>query len=166
MSQAFNMYMKLSDSKYDGESQDEGFKNAYKLASWSWGAQHATGMSYGGGQVAGVTSISDLSIMKPVDKSHTALALALYQGTSVGDAVLSMTKSQNDATVGTFFSLEMKNVFVTSQSISDSAGSEEPMEALSFSFQSITMKYWKQDDKGILQLVDQKTYDQVTKKAS
>ena len=64
---AVDMFLKITG--IDGESQDKTHKNEIEILSFSWGVSNAGTGAFGMGSGSGKASVSDINIMKHVDKS-------------------------------------------------------------------------------------------------
>jgi type VI secretion system secreted protein Hcp len=141
----------------DGESTQTGHTNEIKIHSFSWGAAQHTSVSGSGGSGAGKASLSDISIMKDLDKASPELFKMLLVGKHIPSAVLTAQKSTGDTSGKPFLTITFKEVFVTSQQISGS--SEIPSESVSFSYNEIKFDYSKQGEDGTLTSTGAVTYN-------
>jgi len=132
----------------DGESTQTGHNNEIKIHSFSWGASQTTSVSGSGGSGAGKASLSDINIMKDLDKASPELFKMLLTGKHIDSAVLTAQKVTGDTSGKPFLTITFSEVFVTSQQISGS--SEIPSESNSFSYNTIKFDYSTQGDDGTL----------------
>ncbi len=149
---AVDFFLKLDG--INGESQDENHKNEIQLMSWSWGASQTSSVAGTGGSGAGKANLADLSIMKYVDTATTPLLKSLIAGTHIATGVLSAVKA---GATGPFVTVNLGELFVTS--VQTSGSSEVPMESVSFSYNTIKIEYFTQDDKGVLTSAGSTGYD-------
>jgi type VI secretion system secreted protein Hcp len=150
---AVDFFLKLDS--IDGESQDTNHPKEIAIMSWSWGASQVTSVAGTGGSGAGKANLADLSIMKNFDSASTPLFKALLAGTHISTGVLSASKAGGDGKP--FIQVSLGELFVTS--IQASGSSEIPMESVSFSYNTIKIEYFTQDDKGILSSAGSASYD-------
>jgi type VI secretion system secreted protein Hcp len=141
---AVDFYLKLDG--IEGEAKTEGFDKQIQLLSFSWGGSQASSVAGTGGSGAGRADLSDLSIMKHMDKATSPIFKALVSGQHIKTGSLSATKAGGNGKP--FLKLSFEELFVTSQQIS--ASSEIPTESVSFSYNKIKEEYWTQDEKGTL----------------
>ena len=101
----------------DGEAKDKDHKSWSDLLSMSWGVHKAGGGATGQTRRRGVATVDDVVITKELDKSSPKLAEAVLSG-----KVFPKVEIHNTATYGegraTFLKYELKNVAITSHSIS------------------------------------------------
>jgi len=141
----------------DGESTQQGHTNEIKIHSFSWGASQHTSVSGSGGSGAGKASLSDINIMKDLDKASPELFKMLLTGKHIASAVLTAQKATGDTSGKPFLTITFKEVFVTSQQISGS--SEIPSESVGFSYNEIKFDYSKQGEDGTLTSTGAVTYN-------
>jgi type VI secretion system secreted protein Hcp len=157
---AVDFYLKLDGIQ--GETVTEGFKDHIQLLSWSWGASQVTSVAGTGGSGAGKADLSDLSIMKFLDKASTPLFKSLVSGTHIKTGTLSAVKA--GAKGKPFLKVDFQELFVTSQQLS--ASSEIPSESVSFSYNQIKVEYSTQNEQGILTTTGAVTYNTKENKVS
>ena len=88
---AVDFYLKLDSIQ--GEAADANHKDEIQLLSFSWGGSQTTSVAGTGGSGAGKVDLSELSIMKHMDKSSPALFKAIVSGTHIKTGVLSAVKA-------------------------------------------------------------------------
>jgi len=157
---AVDYYLKLDG--ISGESVTEGFKDTIQLMSYSWGGSQITSVAGTGGSGAGKADLSDLSIMKFLDKASTPIFKALVSGTHIKTGTLSAVKA--GANGKPFLKIDFQELFVTSQQIS--ASSEIPTESVSFSYNQIKIEYSQQNEQGILTTTGAVTFNTKENKVS
>jgi len=150
---AVDFYLKLDG--ITGEATDSNHKDEIQLLSFSWGGSQVTSVAGTGGSGAGRCDLSDLSIMKHLDKSSSQVFKAMISGTHIKTGVLSAVKAGADGKP--FLKLSLEELFVTS--VQTSASSEVPSESVSFSYNKIKYEYWTQNDQGILTATGAVTYN-------
>jgi type VI secretion system secreted protein Hcp len=141
---AVDFYLKLD--AIDGEAKSKGYEDHIQLLSFSWGGSQTSSVAGTGGSGAGKADLSDLSIMKHMDKATSPIFKALVAGSHIKTGSLCATKAGGNGKP--FLKLSFEELFVTSQQIS--ASSEIPTESVSFSYNKIKEEYWTQDEKGTL----------------
>ena len=131
---AVDFYLKLDGIQ--GESVDENHKDQITLLSWSLGASQVTSVAGTGGSGAGRADLSDLSVMKFLDKASSPIFKALLSGTHIKTGVLEAVKAGGAGKP--FLKMSFEELFVTSQQ--HSASSEVPSESVSFSYNKIKVE--------------------------
>jgi type VI secretion system secreted protein Hcp len=159
---AVDYFLKLDSIQ--GESADVNHKNEIQLMSFSWGATQVTSVAGTGGSGAGKVDLSDLNIMKHVDKATTPMFKALVTGTHIKTGVLTAVKTGAGAGGKPFLTISLKELFVTSLQIS--ASSEIPTESVSFSYNEVKHEYSTQNEQGILTTTGSTTYNTKENKTS
>ena len=150
---AVDYYLQLDSIQ--GESKSKGFEDQIQLLSLSWGGHQISSVKGTGGSGAGKVDLSDLSVMKYLDKATAPLFKSLCQGTHISKGLLSAVKT--GAANKPFLKITLQQVFVTSQQVS--ASTEIPTESVSFSFNEIKVEYSTQNDKGIVTTTGSTTYN-------
>ncbi len=159
---AVDFYLKLDSIQ--GESQSDGHTNEIQIHSFSWGASQTSSVAGTGGSGAGKAHLSDLSIMKTLDKASVPLFKALTLGTHIPNGTLTAIKATGTAGAKPFLKVTLGELFVTSLQVSGS--SEIPMESVSFSYNTIKIEYSTQDDKGTMTVAGSAGWDIKTNKGS
>ena len=118
----------------DGEATDRGHDSWINVLSISHSITRNADSS-ATARSTGAASFSDLSVTKELDKSSPKLAEAISTGRVIPKVVFDLTSSS-----GTYLKYELKNVMITSYSMSGSAD-DVPMEELSLNFEEIKMTY-------------------------
>jgi len=132
----------------DGEAKDKDHKSWSDLLSMSWGVHKAGGGATGQTRRRGVATVEDINITKELDKSSPKLTEAVLTG-----KVFPKVEIHDSATYGdnraTFLKYELKNVAVTSHSISAAGGGDAvPHECMSLNFEEVKHTYVEYDEKG------------------
>ncbi|HET7730766.1 MAG TPA: type VI secretion system tube protein Hcp [Usitatibacter sp.] len=123
----------------DGESTDPQHPGHIAIESWSFGATQTLSSSTTG-RAGGKSCLTDLSLVKYVDKASPLLLSATMTGMHIPTAVISVRKAgegQKDYLIYT-----LTDVLVSS--VSQAAGGDVPMESVSFNFGSLKIKYEQQ----------------------
>ncbi len=132
----------------DGEAKDKDHKNWTDLLSFSWGLTKAGEGATGQTRRRGVVTVHDISCTKEYDKSSPKLAEAICSGKVFPKVEIHDTATYGDARA-VFMKFELKNVSVTSQSMSAAGGGDAvPTEAFSLNFEEVKQTYVEYDQKG------------------
>jgi type VI secretion system secreted protein Hcp len=135
---AVDAFMKIDG--IDGESTDEKHKNWVEILSYSIAMnQPASAASATGGRSAERVNISDLSVMKIVDKASPYLALHCCNGRHIKDVKLELCEASENK--HKYMEIVMEDVIVSSYSPAGSAGGDKPSEGVTFNFRKIKWEY-------------------------
>jgi len=127
----------------DGESTDKDHKDWIDIESFSQTITRESGDgSTGATRTRGAATMGDIVVVKELDKSSPKLAESILMG-----KVFPTVKFQLTSSAGTYFMYELKNVMVTSYSISGDAD-QVPMEEFSLNFEEIKVTYTEMDSEG------------------
>jgi len=131
----------------DGEAQDKDHAAWSDLLSVQ---QSITRSSEGASTRArGSAVLSDIVVVKELDKSSPKLAESVATGKVFPKVEIHLTASYADSGRVTYYAYELKNVMVSSYSISANGQTDEiPMEEISFNFEEIKVTYTEYDNKG------------------
>ena len=140
-----NMFLKVD--AIEGESANEKHKGEIDIQSYSLGGHQSGTFSTGGGGGAGKVSLSDLSIVKHVDKSSPKLFEACCTGKHIKTAVLSINKAGGEQEE--YYKVTLSDVLVSSYQTSGSGhGDAVPSESISFNYSKIEFEYKEQKSTG------------------
>jgi len=131
---------------------------AIDVLSFSFGASQTAVLgagSSGGEARAGRADLSNVTIMKVLDKTSPALFADCVSGTFLKKVDLIYDKAMGDKQED-YFALHMTDALITSVQLSGS--NENPMESVSFAFSKIQVAYNPEDD-GKLKGFVQKGFD-------
>ena len=144
---AVDMFMEMGD-KIKGETQDKEFKGkgGIDVLSWSWGMSQSGTTHMGSGGGAGKATFQDLSFTKYVDKSTTAIMIALAKGSHTPQCKLTCRKAGEGQQK--YIEITMKEVIITSVSTGGSGGEDRLTENVTLNFGQVSFEYFLQDDKG------------------
>ncbi|MFC5863359.1 Hcp family type VI secretion system effector [Acidicapsa dinghuensis] len=135
--------------------------NAIDILSFSFGAsmQHTIGVGSSGGESrSGRANLTDLSIMKVLDKTSPLLFDDCVTGNVLTKVELFYDKPMGDQQED-YFKIELDNALITSISLSGS--SENPMESVSFAFNKVKVSYNPETDGKLAGFID-KGFDLLT----
>jgi type VI secretion system secreted protein Hcp len=139
------IYMKMDG--IDGEFQDKDHKNWCVLSSCQFGMQKAGRNESGPTRSSGDISFSDLVVTKEVDKSTPPLMKTMANGKVISKVEIHFTASYTDSGRTTYKVIELKDVMISSYSVSG-APESRPMEALSLNYEEIKVVYTETDKAG------------------
>ena len=131
-----------------GESKDSKHKDEIELASFSWGAAHATGPGSGAGAGAGKVAIQDFHFVMRTSKASPKLFLACASGQHLKSAVLTARKAGKDQQE--FYVVKLTDVLVSSYQIGGVEDGDVPTETVSLNFTKIELQYKPQSPSGQL----------------
>src|SRR5580698_7007608 len=138
------MFLKLGDIK--GESKDDKHKGEIDILAWSWGASNSGNAHVGGGAGAGKVDVQDVSVTKWLDLSSTSIHNAVCVGKHIPEVTLVVRKAGEKPLE--YFTLTMKEVFVTSISVGGSGGEDRLTENITLNFSKFKVQYKEQLDSG------------------
>lgn len=144
---ATETFLKLDSIK--GESRDATHRDEIAIESWSFvaRAEARPGPAAGQGSQALKPCLSDLSLVKPVDRASPALLQAAMLGQRLKDARLAVRKgASGDGKAQDYLVITLKEVVVTS--VQQSGGGDGAMEALTLDFTGMRMSYRYDDGSG------------------
>ena len=133
-SAAVDAFLKVDGIK--GESTDDKHKEEIDIESWSVGGKVDLGSNAGGAR-AGKPCVSDLLLVKQVDKASPLLFQALVVGNHIANATLAVRKAGEKPQ--DYLVLTLKEVQVSS--VQHSSGGDLPMESVALNFASMEMTY-------------------------
>jgi type VI secretion system secreted protein Hcp len=137
-------------------------KDAIDVLSFSFGASmhHVIGAGSSGAESrAGRAEVSDMTIMKVLDKTSPLLFDDTVTGNILKTVTLYYDKPSGDAQED-YFKIELDNALISSIQLSGSA--ENPMESVSFAFQKVKVSYNPEGDDGKLAGFIDKGFDLLT----
>lgn len=134
-------YMKLGDIK--GEATDERHKDWINVESYSY-ELHTENTATARASTRAVPG--ELVIGKTVDKSTPKLAEAVATGKRFPTVEVELTRATGEGSE-TYLKYELKNVLITSYSVSGDAD-DRPTEELSLNYEEIKNTYSEYDDSG------------------
>ena len=129
-------------------------QNAIDILSFSFGAsmQHVIGVGSSGGEArAGRANLSDVTVMKVVDKTSPLLFDDCVTGNYLQKVDLIYDKPMGDSQED-FFKISMQDVLITSIQLSGS--NENPMESVSFAYSKVKVSYNPEDDGSLKGFID------------
>lgn len=118
----------------DGEATDTGHEQWIDVLSVSHSISRVMDSSLSTRSSGGVV-FGDITVTKELDKSTPKLAEAVATGKAIPKVEFHLASSQ-----GTYYAYELKNVMVTSYSMSGDAD-DRPTEEISLNFEEIKMTY-------------------------
>lgn len=144
---AIDMFLNMGE-KIKGETQDGAQKAAgdIDILAWSWGMSNAGSFHGGGGGGAGKANFQDISVTKYIDKSSSALMIALSKGSHIPVCKLLVRKAGDGQKK--YIEITMTKVLVTSVSTGGSGGEDRLTENVTLNFAEVKFEYFMQDEKG------------------
>ena len=133
------MYLQVDG--ISGEVKDTGFENAIEILAYSWGASQS-GSVVGPGSGVGKANLQDVSLTKFYDTSTPPLLLALFKGTHLPKATLTLVRTVNGAP-DKFLTIVLTELIVTSVSTGGSIGqaADTLTENITLNFAKIKITY-------------------------
>jgi type VI secretion system secreted protein Hcp len=133
----------------DGESTDDKHKGEIELESFSLGATNAGSFQSGGGGGSGKVAMSDVHIVKKVDKASPKLFTSCATGEHLKTATIVCRKAGKDQQE--FLTIVLSPILISSFQNAGSAGSDViPMDQISINYGKIEFKYKPQKPDGSL----------------
>jgi type VI secretion system secreted protein Hcp len=133
----------------EGESLDKDHKGWINILSFSQGIHQPGGGATGTARRRGDVILDDIAVAKLLDKASPKIAESVCLGKVFPKVEIELTASYTDAGRVTYYRYELKNVLVTSYSVSGAAQSEDvPSEDFSLNFEEIKTTYTENDNKG------------------
>ncbi len=139
---AFSAYLKIPD--IEGESKRSEHENEIVISSFSWGVSRSAFRNSGGQRESGLPEVQSISVSKDYDASSPYLALACIKGKNLGEVVMTLRKDAGDDFID-YLTITLTNTLVESYQTGGGGGGN-PVDSLSFSFDSIKMKYLQDAD--------------------
>jgi len=141
---AVDMFLMLDGIK--GESTDAKHKGEIDIESFSWGLAQTGSGHRGSGSGAGKVDVTDISIVKVVDKSSPSLMLACANGKHITKGKLTVRKAGENPLE--YLTVDLENILVSSYQTSGANSGDTPTESIALNFVKVKLEYWTQTDKG------------------
>ena len=139
---ALNAYLKVDSIK--GEVVDAAHKDEIAIESWSFGTSIEAAGKPGG--LVGKSCLSELVLVKPVDRSSPPLLQAAMLGQHLKEATLAVRRTSGGKQPLDYLVIRMTDVLVTS--VKQAGGAESTLEEIALDFASMRMTYRMDDPKG------------------
>lgn len=133
-------YLKMGDIK--GESTDSQHKDWILIESMSSPIFHATqSTDQASGMASGKRQHKPFTITKELDKASPMLQEAATTGKVFETVIIDYTEADERGARATYLKYELKNVMITSYSVSGgtAGGDDRPMETFSLNYEEIKM---------------------------
>ncbi|HEX7389064.1 MAG TPA: type VI secretion system tube protein Hcp [Acidiphilium sp.] len=130
------VYMKYGS--INGDVTTEGYKDYIELHSFQWGVGRGVSMQSGSGQgrESSLPSLSEINVSKAYDIASPDLLKEALKG-EVKDVDIVFVRTKTDGTGGDkYLEVKMKDVILSGLSMS--SGGDQPSEALSLNYSSIS----------------------------
>jgi type VI secretion system secreted protein Hcp len=137
-----DMFLKMHG--VTGEASDAEHKNEIEVSSWSWGMQASA--SVADSRAAGKAKLSELHIVKRIDRSSPTLMTFLRGNKPIATAVLTVRKAGKMPLE--YFKIELENVRVTS--LTAESENAELVERVTLGFSKVAVTYTPQDATGAM----------------
>ena len=144
-----------------GESVTEGFTEQMQLQSWSWGTTNSGSAAQGQGMGVGKATPSDFHFVIQNGQASVQLALAVWKGNHIPEAILTCRKTTSAGTPEPYYVITFTDLVISSHQEGGSDGSDIlPMVQISFNYAKVNAKYFKQGTQGgALEQSNNVTYD-------
>lgn len=106
-----------------------------EILAFSWGISNSGSAHTGGGAGSGKANFSDFSFVKRVDKASANLMQSCAQGKHIAEATVTL----KDRRGNTYMVVKFEDVLISSYQTGGSSGDDEPTEALTLNFGSMTV---------------------------
>lgn len=145
---AVDMFLKIAGIK--GESQKDGHKDEIDIISFQFGASQTGSFHKGGtGGGAGKAEISDVSIVKEVDKSSPLLFKACATGQYLSDVLIYSQKAAGPGQKAlSYYEIKLTDAIVASHVNNGSSHGDAIMETIVFNTAKVEFKYTPQKADG------------------
>lgn len=144
---AVDLFLKIPE--IPGESQKDGHKDEIDILSFSFGATQTGSFHNGGkGGGSGKADISDLSVMKYVDKASGVLYRYCASGKHIPQVVLYAQKAGDGDKPLTYYTITLDQALVSSVQNSGSSGGDSITESVSFNTAKLSFEYQAQGADG------------------
>ena len=154
-----DIYLKIDG--IDGEAQDKDHQSEIEVLSFSMGVSNLGSGDVGTGSGSSRASLSDLSVMKRVDKASPGLFVNCCTGKHFDTATLSVRKAGGDAPVE-YLKYDLSEVYISAVQESGSDGGGIATESVSLNFSKIELTYTPQTAEGAPDAAIPKWYNQKT----
>lgn len=137
------IYMKLE--KVNGDVTAQGYKQWIDISSLQFGVGRAIASAVGGGakREAGVPSISEITLTKPLDSSSIELFSWATGGSKSQLVKIHLVQTGDKTGPESYLEYELTNTLLSGYSLS--SGGDRPSESLSLNFTKIMEKYIPHD---------------------
>lgn len=141
---AVDMFLKIAGIK--GESQKDGHKDEIDVISFQFGAAQTGAYHKGGaGGGAGKAEISDISVVKEVDKTSPLLFKACATGQYLTDVTIYSQKAAGPSSPPlTYYEIKLTDAIVSSHINNGSSHGDAIMETVVFNTAKVDFKYTPQ----------------------
>jgi len=141
------IYMKIDGIK--GQVQTTGFEDQISLESAQWSTGRAVASFTGTSREVSAPTLSEISCAKYLDSSSQALLKNSLFGDALPLVEINFVRDKGGGESEAYLTYKLKDVLVTSYSISHSSGGDVPMESFSLNFLTIeTKQSWRGGDYG------------------
>ena len=141
MAAALNAFMQIDGA--EGESRQGGYEKWIEIQSWDWEVEAETSWTKGGGASVGKPSPGKMNWEHYWDRSSATLLGYICTGSAFASVKMHMCKSIGKDKPALFFSVLMKEVFITkvNQSATEEGNVSQKVEMV---FKEIDIEYFQQ----------------------
>lgn len=126
----------------DGESKDKNHEKWSKIEHFGQGLHQPGGGATGQTRRRGSVVLEDITVSKQLDKASPKIAESICTGKVFPKVEIDLVANYGGEDRQVYYRYELKNVLVTSYSVSGAAQSEDvPMEDFSLNFEEIKVTY-------------------------
>ena len=145
-----DVYAFLELEGIEGEAQDSKYQGKIALQSFSWGATNNSSYTSGTGSGIGKGQIHDISLSKFMCKASTELMKRVVNGKPITNGKLSLLKlaGDDDGSKLDYFTIDMKDIVLTSYQVAASGAAQLPMESFTLHFVTVKPNYKGQANEG------------------
>jgi type VI secretion system secreted protein Hcp len=141
---AVDMFIKIEGA--DGESKDKAHTNEIDVLSWTWGMAQSGSRHTGGGGGSGKVNVSDLTLVKYVDKASPTLMLFCCNGKHVPSALITIRKAGEKPLE--YLKIKMSDCLVSAVHGGGSTSDDRQTETVTLNFSKVEVDYTPQKPDG------------------
>jgi type VI secretion system secreted protein Hcp len=141
-----DMYLLIDGQKtgkIKGDSDDALHKDQICISDWSWGMTTSSSMGGMGGAVK--TSLSEISFVKYVDTSSTALMSVMRNNETIKKGILTVRKPGGKPI--DYFTISFERARISAYSVASKSG-VELVEQISIAFEKVEIQHFSLDVNG------------------
>jgi type VI secretion system secreted protein Hcp len=142
-----------------GESISAAHPNEIEIISFSWGSSNTAVRSAQGPAKGGKPSITEISVVKHIDKASAQIFQAVIQCTTIKTAKISLSKSTGGKKPEDCYVITVTGAYISSMQQSSSGGAGIGTETITINFKTINLDYKIQGANGLLTAAGSAAYD-------
>ena len=155
---AGNIYLNLGD--IPGESTSKTHKDEIEVLAFNF--EITSPAPTGGGGGVGKPILSDISIVKRIDRASPKLAQTLVTGLHLKSAKLSVEGIAVDQSSLDYYTIDLEDVVITSVAVSGNETDPRPTEVIKLNFNKVTWTYTLLDARGVVKETTVGSYNKKT----